>query len=66
MKKERERLAAIQETIRKQRQYSEHLKRIELANQSPLGSLTWKKSTTISAVASTTNAPQDEQTSEAA
>jgi hypothetical protein len=60
MKKERERLAAIQESIQKQRQYSEHLKRIDRANQSPLGSLTWKKSTTISAVTRTTNAPQDD------
>ena len=66
MKQEREGLAAIQASIQQQRQYSEHLKRIERANQSPLGSLTWKKSTTISTAVRTTVAPQDEQTSAAA
>ena len=66
IKEERERLSAIQESIQQQRQYSEHLQRIVRANQSPLGSLTWKKSTSTVSSMRTTNTPQDEQMSDAA
>ena len=61
VKNDRQRLASIQASLDRQRQYSEQQKRIERANRTPLAELLWTRTTTAAMVVDAVNKPRGDK-----
>ena len=61
VKNDHQRLASIQASLDRQRQYSEQQKRIERANHTPLAGLLWTRTTTAAMVVDAVNKPRGDK-----